>query len=77
MNSTNSILKITKYLSKFKRPRDFVNNSLSSKHSKSFYYKTNEEVEDLGYMQRQLTKPKDLSALKLKSGFFDSKYFFQ
>mmetsp|Transcript_20585 Transcript_20585/g.21365 ORF Transcript_20585/g.21365 Transcript_20585/m.21365 type:complete len:215 (+) Transcript_20585:1-645(+) len=79
MNPSNNINKITKFISKAIRPKDFVNNHPADKYSETYWLKSKESdkdvVEDLGYMQRQLVKPKDISAFKNSVGFTEKTGF--
>lgn len=69
--SVANVSKVGKFLSKKLRPnigksvQEVINNCVS--------VKTNEVVEDLGYKQRQLLKPKVYSPLKNDQGFNEGK----
>jgi hypothetical protein len=82
MNSANNINKITKFLAKQVRPKNFKCNHPAELESKSFYLKPKESdleenvenrVEDIGYMQRKLNAPKSTSTFKNKTGFHEGK----
>ena len=76
MKASNLIktIKSTSFISKQLRPKDFKTNHISNLESETIY-KNNEEklkVEDLGYLQRVLNKPKSLDSNKNQIGFHES-----
>lgn len=69
--SVANVSKITNFISK--RIRNNLSKSLQEVVNTNVIVKTGEIVEDLGYKQRELVKPKVLSPLKNDQGFNESK----
>jgi len=76
MSKSYNMNTIKKFLAKEMRPKNYRSNHPSELESSVNYLKPQQEeekVEDLGYYQRQLVKPKSTSTYVNQQGFHESK----